>query len=421
MAFRILLMSLSVFFTITAGAWSQIKLPDVTGPIIQRIPIFIPDLSSIGSADPKGREFAEVLRNDLENAALFEVSAGGQVIGDVNNISFQAFFDAGADYLIAGQYQSIGGKLKYAVQLFNVREERPILGRSYEATPGKAREAAHRFADLVMKQITGNDGFFTSRIAFVLGGSRSRNLFISDYDGANMRQLTRHSSLLMSPDCSPNGNEVIFNSDKVWDQDLYIMTLSPSVSERRLTKAFKLEQTGAWSPSGNRIAFSANGEIYVSDPSGKKPINITRSNSIDVSPTWSPDGGSIAFVSDRGGNPGIYVMTASGSGVRKVSSGGYSTDPSWSPSPQVNKIAFVKVEGGGANIFTVNPAGGGEERLTSAGKNETPAWSPDGHYIAFSSTRSGAKDLYIMYMNGENQRRLSQGGGKSYPTWCRGQ
>ncbi len=419
MASRIFLMSLTVFFTITAWAYAQIKLPDVTGPIIQRIPIVIPDLSSIGSADPKGREFAEVVRNDLENAALFDVSTGSGAIADVNNISFQSFFDAGADYLIAGQYQSSGGKIKYAVQLYNVREERPLLGRSYEATPGKVREAAHRFADLVMKQITGNDGFFTSRIAFVLGGTRNRNLFIMDYDGANLNQLTRHGALIMSPDCSPDGSEIIFNSDKVWDQDLYLITLRPAVTEKRLTRAFKLEQTAAWSPSGNQIAFSANGDIYVSGPSGKGAVNLTRSSAIDVSPTWSPDGTRIAFVSDRGGNPAIYVMSSSGSGARKISSGGYSTDPSWSPNPQVNKIAFVKVEGGGANIFTIGPDGSGEQRLTSGSRNENPAWSPDGHYIAFSSSRNGAKDLYIMYMNGENQRRLSQGGGKTFPTWCR--
>jgi Tol biopolymer transport system component len=106
-------------------------------------------------------------------------------MSDVNNISFQAFFDAGADYLIAGQYQSSGGKLKYAVQLFNVREERPILGRSYEATPGKAREAAHRFADLVMKQITGSDVASLPRDRVRTRRQQGRNLFISDYDGAN--------------------------------------------------------------------------------------------------------------------------------------------------------------------------------------------------------------------------------------------
>jgi TolB protein len=419
MALRILILSLSIFFTITAGAYSQIKLPEVTGPTIQKIPIFVPNLTSVGPTDAKGQEFADVLRNDLENAALFDVSTGGEIITDVNNISFQAFFDAGADYLIAGQYQTSGGKYKFAVQLFNVREERPILGRSYEATPGKVREAAHRFADLVMKQVTGYDGFFTSKIGFVQGGGHSRNLFLMDYDGANLIQLTRHNALVMSPDCSPDGTKIVFNSDKVWDQDLYIMDLVPSISEHRLTRAYKLEQSASWSPSGNQIAFSANGDIYVSGPSGKGAVNLTRSNAIDVSPTWSPDGSMIAFVSDRGGNPGIYIMSSSGGAARRISSGGYSTDPSWSPNPQVNRIAFVKVEGSGANIYTINPDGSDEQRLTSGSRNENPAWSPDGHYIAFSTSRNGAKDIFIMYMNGANQRPLSHGGGKSFPTWCK--
>ncbi|MEZ4547503.1 MAG: hypothetical protein R3B51_07220 [Thermodesulfobacteriota bacterium] len=112
-------------------------------------------------------------------------------------------------------------------------------------------------------------------------------------------------------------------------------------------------------------------------------------------------------------------MNSNGSGVRRISGGGYATDPSWSTNPRVNKIAYVKLGGGGANIYTVNPDGSDEKMLTAAGRNENPAWSPDGYYIAFSSTRNAAKDMYIMYMNGENQRRLSQGGGKSFPTWCK--
>ena len=419
MVLRTLIFILAVFVSAAGSAFAQIKLPDVTGPTIQRIPVYVPDLSSVGSPDVKGQEFVEVLRNDLLNAALFEVTSGSAVSGDPASINFQSIYDAGADYMVAGQYQSVGGKIKFAVQLFNVREQRPILGRSYEATSGKVREAAHRFADQVMKQITGNDGFFTSKIAFVMGGTRDRNLFLMDYDGANIKQLTRHSSLVMSPHCSPDGSKIVFNSDKVWDQDLYVITLGASISETRLTKAFKLEQSAEWSPSGQQLAFSANGDIYVSGPNGKGAVNITRSNAIDVSPTWSPDGGRIAFVSDRGGNPGIYIMNSNGSGVRRISGGGYATDPSWSTNPRVNKIAYVKLGGGGANIYTVNPDGSDEKRLTAAGRNENPAWSPDGYYIAFSSTRNAAKDMYIMYMNGENQRRLSQGGGKSFPTWCK--
>lgn len=414
---RVLLFLILLSLSITGNAFSQIKLPDITGPIVQQLPIMVPDLASVGASDPKGTEFAEVVRNDLRNAALFEVGSSG-TIGDLNNINFASFFEAGAEYLIAGQYQSSGGRIKLAVRLFNVKEQKPILGRTYEASGGRVREAAHRFSDLVMKQLTGKNGFFTSKIAFVLGSKNKRNLFLMDYDGHDIKQLTRHGSLITSPHCSPNGKKIVFNSDKVWDQDLYIVDLGSKVSEKRLTRAFKLEQSPEWSPSGSQIAYSANGDIYVANANGKGARNITRTYAIDVSPTWSPDGSKIAFVSDRGGSPGIYVMNSSGSNVRKISSGGYSTDPSWSHSPEVNKIAFVKV-GSGTNIYTVNPDGSGEQRLTVSGKNENPAWSPDGNYIAFSSTRDGAKNIYIMYKGGENQRPLSKGGGKSYPTWCR--
>jgi Tol biopolymer transport system component len=152
-SYRVFFITLALFLGISVNSFSQIKLPDVTGPIIQKIPVFIPELSSIGPGNAQGREFVEVLRNDLNNAALFEVSTGGAIISDLNNINFQGIFDAGADYMIAGQYQPEGGKTKFAVQLYNVKEERPILGRTYVATPGKVREAAHKFADLAMKQI----------------------------------------------------------------------------------------------------------------------------------------------------------------------------------------------------------------------------------------------------------------------------
>ena len=418
MVYRTLFLTIAMLLGICTASYSQIKLPDVTSPIVQKIPVFIPELSSLGAPNSQGKEFVDVIRNDLKNAALFTVYTGGALAGGPDNINFQSIFDDGSDYLIAGQYQTEGSKVKFAVQLYNVKEEKPILGRTYVATPGKVREAAHKFADLAMKQMTGKDGFFNSKIAFVLGSKSKRNLFIMDYDGANKRQLTKHSALVMSPDCSPDGRQILFNSDNVWDQDLYLITLGQRVAEKRLTKAFKLEQSPAWSPSGRQFAFSANGDIYVSNLSGGAR-NITRSGSIDVSPTWSPDGSRIAFVSDRSGNPQIYVMNSNGGNVRRITSGGYNTDPAWSPNPNVNQIAFVRVEGG-ANIYTVDPGGGNQTRLTfGGGRNENPAWSPDGYYIAFTSTKAGARDIYMMYANGENQVRLSQGGGKRFPTWCK--
>ncbi len=409
-----------LFLFYAAPIYGQIILPPIHGPIVDKISIFIPDLSSLGGSDPKAKEFVEVVRNDLMNTGLFDVK-GGTLITSGDLINFQPLFDAGAEAFIAGNYSTAGGGLRFDVSLYDVVGENRLLARSYEASSGRVREAAHRFADLVMKELTGLDGFFTSKIAFASGSRNNRNLYVMDYDGENIRRLTSHGALVMSPSCSPDGSKIIFNSDKVWDQDLYVVTLSPSISEQRLTRAFKLEQSPEWSPDGRRIAYSGNGDIYIANSDGSGAVNITGNQRyIDVSPTWSPSGRQIAFVSDRSGTPEVYVMSSTGGNVRKVSSGGYSTDPSWSPDGDVNRIAFVKVEGAEANIFTVSPDGSGEQRLTWASRrNENPTWSPDGHYIAFSSNRGGNKDLYLMYLNGQNQRPLTRGGDVLFPTWCK--
>lgn len=422
MRYKILILVVIALLFSSSTLFARIVIPPINGPIIKKISVFVPNLTnSGGGGDEKALEFVEVLRNDLLNAGLFDVhDATGIGSDEGGKINFQAFFNAGAEELIKGDYRSSGNTIEIGVRLFDIAQETDLLGRSYETTPGKVREAAHKFASAVMKELTGIDGFFNSKIVFVSGTEQNRDLYIMDYDGHNVRRLTNHRSIVLSPHCSPDGTKIVFNSDKVWNQDIYVLNLVPRVEERRLTHALKLEQSPAWSPDGGRIAYSENGDIFVSSADGSLAVNLTHNPAIDVSPTWSPDGRQIAFVSDRSGLPQIYVMNSDGSNVRRITSGGYSTDPSWSHNANVNRIAFVRVEGTEANIFTINPDGTDEQRLTSgARRNENPSWSPDGHYIAFNSTKSGAKNIYIMYLNGENQRPLTKDGGKSFPTWCR--
>ncbi|GBD38720.1 Dipeptidyl-peptidase 5 [bacterium HR37] len=416
----IVLFAFSLFF-LKDTLFARIILPPIDEPIVKKISIVIPDLEGSGVGQKEAREFVEVLRNDLKNSGLFDVRVDAITNPDVGGYTdFQALFESGAEAFIRGNYKYSGNRITIDVTLFDVIAEKPLQGRSYEATPDRVREAAHRFANLVLKEFTGIDGFFTSKIVYVSGAQHRRDLYIMDYDGHNVRRLTNHNALVMSPHCSPDGTRITFSSDKVWDQDIYILKLIPRVEEQRITRAFRLEQSPEWSPDGQKIAYSANGDIYIANPDGSGALNITHHPSIDVSPTWSPDGTKIAFTSDRSGIPQIYVMNIDGSGIRRLTSGGYSTDPAWSPNPAVNKIAFVRVEGSEANIYTINPDGSDEKRLTyGTRRNENPSWSPDGHYIAFTSTRTGAKDIYIMYLNGENQRQLTKGGGKSFPTWCK--
>jgi TolB protein len=423
MKYKIPILVVVTLIIFSTAPIARILIPPITGPITKKISVFVPDLTSVGSSrDEKALEFVDVLRNDLLNAGLFDVhDARGIPLNSSGSIDFQAFFDAGAEALVMGEYQSSGDMITIAIRLFDVVQERELLGRSYEVPPGTVRWAAHRFASAVMKELTGIDGFFNSKIVFVSGSEQNRDLFIMDYDGHNVRRLTSHHALVLSPNCSLDGTNIVFNSDKVWNQDIYVLSLTPRMQERRIIHAGRLAQTAVWSPDGRKIAYSGgDGDIFVANADGSGAVNLTHHPAIDVSPTWSPDGKQIAFVSDRSGEPQIYVMNSDGSDLRRITSGGYSTDPSWSPNAEVNKIAFVKVEGAEANIYTINPDGSDEERITSgSGRNENPSWSPDGHYIAFDSTRGGSENIYIMYFNGENQRPLTKGGGKSFPTWCR--
>lgn len=413
----ILLFSFLLIFPSLSKA--QIVLPPVTSPVIKKVSIIIPPLKNVGATNTRASEFTEVLRDDLRNAALFDVRDDSIPVSDEGTVNLQSLFEKEIDFAISGQYRTSGETMTIALRAFDVNQEKALIGKTYTVSPGKVREAAHRFADEVMKELTGIEGFFTSKLV-VVQGSKKRNLYIMDYDGYNSSRITDHNSLLLSPDCSSDGKKVIFNSDKVWDQDLYVIDLLPRPRETRLARPFILEQSPEWSPDGSRIAYSSNGDIYISNEDGKGVKRITTHRGIDVSPTWSPDANQIAFVSDRTGKPQIYVMDAGGGNVRQLTFGDYSTDPSWSPDPSVNRIAFVRVEGSEANIYTIKPDGNAEKRLTSGTRrNENPSWTPDGHYITFSSTRDASKNIYIMYLNGENQRRLTSGGNKSFPTWCR--
>ena len=414
---RTLILTLFLFLFSALDSYSKIEI-DINSPTIQKIPIAIPELNAIGQVNKNGKKFIEVLKQDLKNSGLFQIVPAPPLSG--SSVNYQAYFDAGADALIKGDYKASGSNIEIAIRLFDLKDEQPIIGRSYEASPGRLSEAAHRFANHVLKELTGIDGFFTSKVVYVSGSKRKRDLYLMDYNGENIRKLTSHKSLLLSPSCSKDGSKVVFNSDKVWDQDLYVIHLYPRFKEKRISKPYKLDQSAEWSPDGSKIVFSLDGDIAIASSSGTGVRKLTRARAIDVSPTWSPDGTQIAFVSDRAGSPNVYVMSASGKNVRRITKGGYNTDPSWSPNPKVNKIAYVKVEkGGGANIFTVGSDGSSEQRLTwASGRNETPSWTPDGHYISFVSTRAGSSNIYLMFHNGHNPVQLSKGAPKKFPTWC---
>ena len=415
---------LAVFLTLLflpCLATAQILLPPVASPI-KKIPVAVAVLKARGDLSIYGKNFTDVLKNDLTNAALFDVRPVSILFSSsFEDIDFEYLSAQKTKYLVSGNFSVSPQEVSYELIVYDVPGNRERMRRKYVTSPRHIRNVVHKFAGELMREFTGLDGFFDSEIVFVSGPGHGKDLFIMDYDGHNTKKLTNHGSSVLSPDCSPDGRQVVFTSDKSWDHDVYLLNFKATrlpAEGRRITRGIHLDNSPRWSPDGTRVAFSRNGDIYVASPSGEILKRLTGSPAIDLSPTWSPDGKKIAFVSDRAGTPNIYVISSEGGRATRITSGGYNTDPVWSPNASVNRIAFVKVRKSKADIYAVGPDGRGEQRLTASGRNEHPSWSPDGHYITFSSRKLGKRQIYIMYLNGENKRPLSRGENDSFSTWC---
>ncbi len=418
LAFTVLLFLLSLPSLVAA----QIVLPPATSPV-SKIPIAVSVLKTNTAPLAYGKDFISTVEKDLRAAALFDVRSVSILFSSTaENIDFAYLNAQKIRYLVNGSLRVSEKGILYDLRVYDVSEARVRMSKKYVVPPVAIRSAAHEFAGKIMKEITGLEGFFDSSIVFVKGSNYRKDLFIMDYDGENLRKVTKHSALIVSPDCSADGKSVIFSSNRTWDHDLYRldfedMRIFPA-NGREITRSVNLDTAPRWSPDGSEVAFSRDGDIYIASPSGEILRRLTVSKDIDTSPAWSPDGRELVFVSDAGGMPNLYVMSSDGKNRRKITYGGYNTDPSWSRNSYVNRIAFVSTQGSESDIYTISPDGTGKMRLTSSGNNEHPSWSPNGYYITFSSGKKNKRRIYMMYLNGENKTMLSRQSDSSFSTWC---
>jgi len=404
----------------------------VGGPNFRPFPVAVPDVNSDATDKSLGRETAELteaLRLGIDLARSLEVVPPSTYLAPEkepwNKPVFQNWVNIGASGLVRGLLEANGEGRKVTLHFYDAMAQRELVSRTYEPTAGKIRQAAYAFVDLIVETLTGETGVMSSRIAYVKRTRAGKAVFTCNVDGSDMQRLTDEDVLSLLPAWDPSGRYLLFTSYLRGNADLFRLDRSNNALEW-LSKQRGLNTGAAVSPDGKRIALTlsmdGNTEIYAMDWDGGHLTRLTDSWGLDVSPSWSPDGKRIAFVSSRSGNPHIYIMDADGANVRRLTfQGNYNQEPDWSPRPD-GQIAFTaRDERLKFDIFAVHPETGAVTRLTQdEGNNESPSHSPDGHHLTFVSTRppGPGRKLYVMDVDGSNQRRISHDGGEyETPAW----
>lgn len=409
---------------------------DVVGGISAPMPIAIPYMPTpqnaatpAGETAALGRQVADIVANDLRNSGLFTPRgpAGLPAISypQVTAPDFGFWGGSGSSALVQGFVQANGnGTLTVGCYLYDVFTKTELTRQGYVVPPAQWRRAAHKCADAIYARLTGETGYFDSRVVYVAEsgpkGKRVKRLAIMDQDGANHRFLTNGQHVVLTPRFAPNQQSIVYMS-YVGDQPrVYIYDIG-SGQQRLLVNQPHMTFAPRFSPDGRHVVFSmsvnGNTDIYRVAASGGQPQRLTTAPGIDTGGSYSPDGSRIVFESDRGGSQQLYVMNADGSGQRRISfGGGQFGTPAWSPRGDL--IAYTKI-GGGFRIGIMSPDGGGEKILTDAWQDEGPSWAPNGRVVNFFRTAqgSGKTELWSVDLTGVNERRIPTVLDGSDPSW----
>ncbi len=338
-----------------------------------------------------------------------------------------AFRNTAAQFVLTGRSQRGGdGRLKTEFRLFDVTTGEQVAGQQYVTEAGNTRRVAHLVSDAVFTRITGEKGFFDTRIVFVdetgSKDKRRKRLAIMDQDGANVNYLTKGDELVVTPRFSPNSQDVTYMSFNE-DGDPKVLLMNIDSRQKEVVGNFPgMTFSPRFSPDGQKIVMSLSQEsttnLYSMDIRSRSTTRLTDSSAIDTSPCYSPDGGQIVFESDRGGSQQIYVMGARGGGAKRISfgAGRYST-PVWSP--KGDYIAFTKQNQGSFSIGVMKTDGSGERILTEGFHNEGPTWSPNGLFLMFfrDAGGGGGPKIHMVDVFGRSEFAVPTPAYASDPSW----
>ena len=405
-----------------------VEVDIVGGGVVQATTIAVPPMP----ADPGivltlGRSIAEVIASDLRGTGRFSplgpAGLPGYSIPQADSPQYGQWRSAGAQQLVTGFVRAAGpGQLTVGCYVHDVAAGRELVRQGFQVTTDNWRRAAHKCADAVYGRLTGEGAFLDTRVVFVAEtgpkNARQKRIAIMDSDGANLRYLTEGEATVVTPRFSPDGRRLAYVSYAGRRARVWVLDIATG-QKRLLVPGLALTSAPRFSPDGSRIAYalSANGntDIWVASADGAgTPQRLTSAPGIDTAPSFSPDGRRIVFESDRSGAQQLYLMEADGSNQRRISFGGPSGSPSWSP--RGDRIAFVRV--GAFRVGVMNAGGGGEQLLTDGWQDESPSWAPNGQFVMFNRfTRDGRSSLFAVPVTGGQARRLPTPQDGSDPSW----
>ena len=335
-----------------------------------------------------------------------------------------------AQALVTGKLLIKDGKLKVEFRLWDLTASKEISALAFTTTPSNWRRVAHIISDKIYERLTGEEGYFDTRIIYVSEtgpkNQRVKRLAIMDQDGAQVKYLTLGNELVLTPRFNPANQLVTYLSYFRNLPRVYLLDIETGNQE--VVGNFPgMTFAPRFSPDGKKIIMSfakdGNSDIFTMDLETRVVEKITENSSIDTSPSYSPDGKYICFNSDRSGLQQIYVMKADGSNVKRITFGkGLYGTPVWSPRGDL--IAFTKVHKGRFYIGVMRPDGSGERLLTENFYQEAPSWSPNGRVLVFyRETKSGPKGkgfsakLWSIDITGYNERQIGTETDASDPSW----
>jgi TolB protein len=389
----------------------------------KKLNIVIPNFTVLGGTDTAGlsKSLPQVTARDLTFSALFSVVSDVPPIpaGDPAGLraAFANFAAAGAHAGLQGLLSLRGDRVEVEMRLHDLTspEFRLISTKKLDLPAAQSRRLAHKVADEVVLQFTGEAGIADTKIAYVGVVGGHKELHVMDYDGASSTRVTSNNSINLSPVWSPDTRSLAFTSYMRGYPYLYRMFPFENRPVQVLAGFLGINTSPAFSPDGQSVALTlsrdGNPEVYVLNLATGAFRRLTTYSGIDTEPSWSPTGREIAFVSERAGGAQIFVMDAEGANVRRVTQSGFNTQPRWSP--KGDTIVYTSRQGN-FDLWAVSPDGSNLRRLTAGpGNNEGSSWAPNGRHIVFQSSRPGRYQLFTMLADGSEQQPLPRGPGES--------